>query len=103
MSDYILSHQARREIKEIWYFIAQDDLEAADRWTTKLVEAFRVLARNPHIGHERTDLTDRPVLFWPVGKYLIVYKLQNKRIRIIAVTQGSRDMPSYLRKRFKAS
>jgi plasmid stabilization system protein ParE len=103
MSDYILSPKARREIKEIWYFIAQDDLEAADRWIAKLVEAFHVLARNPDIGHERTDLTDRPVLFWPVGKYLIVYKLQNNRIRIIAVTQGSRDMPSYLRKRFRAS
>lgn len=74
MSDYVLSRKARHEIREILDFIAQDDLDAADRWNTKLVEAFRLLARNPRLGHVRTDLTDLPVLFWSVEKYLIIYK-----------------------------
>ena len=26
----------------------------------------------PGIGHRRDDLTDYPVLFWPVGTYLII-------------------------------
>lgn len=58
MSNYVLSPKARQEIREIWDFIAQDDLDAADRWTMKLIEVFRLLARNPRIGHTRKDLTN---------------------------------------------
>jgi antitoxin ParD1/3/4/toxin ParE1/3/4 len=100
MKDYVLSKRARQEMKEIWIFIAQDDLEAADGWIAKLaVRAFQLLARNPSIGHARKDLTDSPVLFWPVGKYLIIYRSRGSDVIILAVTEGSRDIPSYLRKR----
>lgn len=98
MNDYILSDHARQEIKEIWDFIAQDDLDAADRWTIKLIEVFHLLARNPRIGHTRKDLTGNQVLFWPVGKYLIIYRPRGDDIEILAVTQGSRDIPSFLRR-----
>jgi plasmid stabilization system protein ParE len=99
MSEYILSDEARREFKEIWDFIAQDDVDAADRWIMKLLEAMDFLARNPRAGHARKDLTDQPVLFWPVGEYLIIYRIQQDEILILAVTQGARDIPSYLRRR----
>jgi plasmid stabilization system protein ParE len=99
MSKYVISQQARQEIKDIWDFIAQDDLEAADRFTVKLVEAFQLLSRNPAIGHSRKDLTDDPVLFWPVGRYMIIYRPISSGVGIVAVTQGARDIPSYLRKR----
>jgi plasmid stabilization system protein ParE len=65
MKDYVLSKRARQEMKEIWLFIAQDDLEAADRWIAKLVRAFQLLARNPSVGHARKDLTDFPYFFGP--------------------------------------
>jgi len=66
----------------------------------RLLEAFDLLARNPRIGHTRKDLTDQPVLFWPVEDYLILYKSRaDDDIEIIAVTQGARDIPSYLRRR----
>jgi toxin ParE1/3/4 len=99
MNEYILSQRARHELRDIWDFIAIDDVEAADRWITTLVKQFQLLARNPHIGHERTDLTDRPVLFWPVDRYLLIYRPVGDNIRILAVTQGSRDIPTWLRKR----
>jgi antitoxin ParD1/3/4/toxin ParE1/3/4 len=84
---------------DIWEYIAQDDIEAANRWDTKLREAFDLLARNPKIGHKRKDLTHSPVLFWPVGEYLIIYRIHPHHIEILAVSQGSRDIPSYLRRR----
>jgi plasmid stabilization system protein ParE len=100
MSDYDLSPVAREEIREIWDFIAQDNEQAADRWIVRLLEAFDLLARNPRIGHTRKDLTDQPVLFWSVEDYLILYKpAANDNIEIIAVTQGARDIPSYLCRR----
>jgi plasmid stabilization system protein ParE len=51
------------------------------------------------MGHRRDDLTRFPVLFWPVGAYLIVYRVQEGLIEIVAVTQGSRDIPSFIRQR----
>jgi plasmid stabilization system protein ParE len=99
MSEYVLSDEARQEFKEIWDFIARDDVDAADRWIIKLLEAMDFLARNPRAGHTRKDLTDHSVLFWPVGEYLIIYRIQQDYILILAVTQGGRNIPSYLRHR----
>jgi len=93
---YVLSKGADGDLDEIWEYIAQDDVDAADHWIEKLFDACATLARNPGIGHRRTDLTDHPVLFWPVGGYLIVYRVQKEFIEIVAVTQGARDIPSFL-------
>ena len=48
------------------------------------------------MGHRREDLTDHPVLFRPVGAYLIIYRAERRPIEIVAVTQGSRDIPAFL-------
>lgn len=49
----------------------------------------------------REDLTEYPVLFWPVGVYLIIYRAERRPVEIVAVTQGSRDIPSFLRRRVR--
>jgi len=94
MSGYVLSPRADQDLDDIWEHIAADDIEAADRW-----DALAMLGRNPLAGHKRTDLTDKSLLFWPVGRYLILYRLLGEKIEIAAVTQGARDIPSYLRRR----
>lgn len=99
MSEYVLSIGAELDLDEIWEYIANDNINAADRWIGKLFDAFDAIACNPGIGHSRQDLTDYPILFWPVGAYLILYRTHAKRIEIIAVTQGARDIPSFLRQR----
>jgi plasmid stabilization system protein ParE len=53
------------------------------------------------MGHKREDLTDYPVLFWPVGSCLIIYRAEHRPIEIVAVTQGSRDIPAFLRHRLQ--
>jgi toxin ParE1/3/4 len=97
VKEYVLSIGAELDLDEIWEFIAQDCIDAADGWIGKLFDAFEALARNPGIGHKRNDLTDYPVLFWPVPSSLILYPVQAERIEFVAVTQGSRDIPSFLR------
>lgn len=69
MSKYVLTQEADEDLVGIWEYIAQDNIEAADRWDSKLREAFGMLGDNPRVGHMRKDLTDLPVLFWPVGAY----------------------------------
>ena len=87
------------DLDEIWDYIAEDNIDAADRWIAKLFDAFDGLARTPGMGHKREDLTTHPILFWPVGAYLILYRHKDERIEIVAVTQGARDIPSFLRQR----
>ncbi len=99
MSKYVLTAEADEDLKEIWDYIAEDDAEAADRWDSKLRHAFGMLASNPRAGHTRRNLTDLPVLFWPVGAYLIIYRVLSACVEILAITQGSRDIPSFLRQR----
>lgn len=96
MSGYVLSSDAERDLDEIWEYIAADNIDVADRWVETLFDAFEVLGRTPGMGHKRDDLTRHPVSFWPVGAYLIIYRAESLPIEIVAVTQGSRDIPAFL-------
>jgi len=100
MSRYVLSVAAESDLNEIWAYIAEDSPDAADRWIDKLFDAFESLAKTPGIGHKRLDLTDFPIRFWSVGAYLVLYSsAQENFIQIVAVTQGARDIPTFLSQR----
>ena len=101
MSGYVLGVDADFDLDDIWEYIAADSMDAADRWIGKLFDTFETLARTPGMGHRREDLTSFPVLFWPVGAYLIIYRAEGQPIQIVAVTQGSRDIPAFLRRRIR--
>ncbi len=96
MSDFILSPAAHRDLEEIWEYIAADSVDAADRWLAKLEKAIRLLADMPKIGHTRTDLTSKPVLFWPVGRYLIIYRSEPQPIEVVRVLSAYRDVSKLL-------
>lgn len=100
MSNYVLSVDADLDLDDIWDYIATDSFDAADRWIGKLFDAFDALGRFPGMGHKRDDLTDHPILFWPVGQYIILYRTSpDKLVEIVAVTQGARDIPAFIRRR----
>lgn len=99
MSRYVISPEARADLNDIWEYIAQDNIEAAGRWVATLRGAIETLARTPGLGHSRKDLTELPLLFWPIGNYLVVYRKIESRIEIVGVTQGSRHIPSFLNER----
>lgn len=99
MKPYVLSLEALLDLEAIWEYIAKDNVDAADRWVAKLFGAFESIAQTPGMGHRREDLTSHAILFWPVGSYLILYRAERDPIEIVAVTQGARDIPIFLRLR----
>ncbi len=102
MSGYVLGADATLDLEEIWEYIAADSVDAADRWIATLFEAFETIARRPGIGHRREDLTGFPLLFWTEGAYVIIYRAERRKpVEIVAVTQGSRDIPGFLTRRFE--
>jgi plasmid stabilization system protein ParE len=98
---YVLGAAAERDLHDIWEYIALDSPDAADRWMQRFFDAFEALGRHPNMGHTREDLTHYPILFWPVGMYLIAYRV-SRTVDIVAVMQGSRDIPSFLRERARS-
>jgi plasmid stabilization system protein ParE len=63
-----------------------------------LAQVTRLDRENVHLTG--FDLTAYPVLFWPLGAYLIIYRATSRPVEIVAVTQGARDIPAFLQRRF---
>jgi plasmid stabilization system protein ParE len=82
MAAFRLTPSAEEHIGEIVEFIAADNEDAAVRVRNALYSAFDLLASRPGIGHARDDLTDRPLKFWGVYSYLVVYDLAPQRHRL---------------------
>ena len=99
MSGYSVSPQAVEDLFEIWQYIALQSEDAANRVQSEFYEMFGALARMPRLGHRRKDLTRRPVLFFSLYSYLIVYQPDVDVIRIMAVVHGRRDVKRVLKER----
>ena len=97
MSRFVLTVDAKADLKEIREFIAKDDPAAAERQLMRFRQAFRRLAKFPRIGHRREDVTSsEAVLFLPVGSYVVVYRPEPKPLMIVRVLHGSRDLAALL-------
>ena len=90
---YCLSRRARRDILLIWSYIAKDNEQAADRFIDSLIQHFKLLGRNPHIGRRRDDLRAGYRSF-PVGQYLVFYRVVDGDIQVMHVVRGKRDIDS---------
>jgi plasmid stabilization system protein ParE len=96
---YIVSPSAARDLTEIWGFIADDNVEAADNLMAEFEEAFRCAATNPHAGHSRQDLTAKPVRLKTCGNIWLSTGQGNALSRSSAVLHGSHDIARILRGR----
>lgn len=99
MGSYEISKEAQNDLFEIWSRIADDSVELADRIEREFQDLFASLARMPGQGHQRKDLTSRPVLFFPIYSFLVVYQPAAEPIRIMAVLRGKRDVKRLLKTR----
>ena len=99
MKKFRLTAEAAGDITEIFDYIAEDSIDAAQRVRAEVYDAMRKLARSPGLGHKRPDLTNRELLFWTVYSYLVIYQPNTKPVNIIAVLHGSRDVNKLLEKR----
>lgn len=100
MKRFLLAPAAAQDLIDIWDYVAADSLDAADGLLAKLYEQILALANTPGMGHRREELAeDRPLLFWPVGNYLIIYRSREGFIEVVAVVHGKRDIPTFIRRR----
>lgn len=95
MNRYVLSPVAQEDLRNIRdYYLEEAGYRVARQMLVEFVEAFRFLARNPGAGHKREDLAqDRPILFWAVRDYLILYKRGSDPLQIVTLVRGAQDLP----------
>jgi toxin ParE1/3/4 len=88
-----VSKTARQEWRKIWYYIAADSVDAAERFSRALKDELLHLAEFPNTGHPRLDCKKTSYRFWRINgyPYLIAYRNLSAKIIIARIIHGARD------------
>lgn len=97
MPKLILDPHVEDELWGIWYFIAQDNPDAATRVIDAAYETFKMLAANPGLGRPLRFRSPRlrDVRSWRITgfeNYLIFYRRVDDGIQVNHVYHGARDI-----------
>lgn len=93
---YRIADQAEADMEDIWLYIAEHNLDAAEALLGKFRLRFASLAKTPGIGRRRTDL--RPDLrSLAVGNYVIFYRELGPSIEVVRVLHGAMNLPDQFR------
>src|SRR5260370_37163144 len=95
-----LAPEAEAELDGLWYYIAAESrsIEIADRVVDSITDRFFLLSVYPHLGRRR-DQDLRPGLrSFPVGEYVIIYRVEAEDVLILHVIRGSRDIETLFRR-----
>ena len=93
MLEVTVSPKALSDTFEIWSYISDNNLQAADRWVDELTDQYNLLCRQPFIGRQQFEL-ETELRSIPFGRYLIFYKVHTEGIFIIRVLHSARDISS---------
>ena len=97
MKRFVVTRPAERDLDQIKSYLVEKASPAIARRVMKDIRnALDLLASQPGVGHTREDLTMRPVRFWPVYSYLIVYDPAPKPIQVIRILHGKRDIEAII-------
>ena len=97
MKRFLLTKAAERDLDQIKEFLVDQAGPTITRRVLKDIRKTIVqIGTNPGIGHVREDLTDRPLKFWPIYSYLIVYDPASKPVQIVRILHGKRDVEQIL-------
>ncbi|HEX7759460.1 MAG TPA: type II toxin-antitoxin system RelE/ParE family toxin [Caulobacteraceae bacterium] len=80
-----------RDIEDIWLYIAADNVNAATRVLDLIEQAEMRLCEFPDLGQARPEVR-ADLRHWPVGSYLVVYRVTSSRLEIVRVVHGARNL-----------
>ena len=93
MRRVIYAPEAETDILAIARRIADDNLDAAERFIETIDEKAHLLLTAPEMGLRRDELAPGLRSF-PVGNYVIFYRVAKRGIEVARVLHGARDIPS---------
>ena len=96
MATFTRTARAEEDLIEIWNYIAQDSLAAADRVLDRIETVCERLADNPRMGPARPDLA-QDLRYFVSGRYLVIYRETPGGVEIVRVVHGARQLPDLFR------
>src|SRR5258708_19110967 len=86
--------EAAAEIDDIWLYVARESgsIEIANRLIDTITDRFWLLAQHPQIGRRRDCDLWRGLRSFPVGEYVIIYRIEDDDTLILHVMRGSLDI-----------
>ena len=99
----LLTHAAAEDMESLYDYIATSDApEKANRWLDQIEKTVESLKENPERGRYPKELLEiglkeyREIYFKP---YRIIYRIMDKKVFIMLITDGRRDMQTLLERR----
>ncbi len=92
-----LSATAKKDLDEIWHYIATNSgsTDVADRWIDSIASAFLLFSRAPEAGTLRSEIGEG-VRGFPVGNYMVYYRVAGSHIAVSRILHGMRDQRSVI-------
>jgi plasmid stabilization system protein ParE len=90
--------EAEAELDGIWLYIARESgsIDTANRLIDNITDRFWLLGEYPQIGRRRDDDLRSGLRSFPVGEYVIIYRLERGEALILHIIRGSRDIEKLL-------
>ena len=97
MTGYQLTPQADADLDELWWHVADaGGPAAADKLEDELHDLMDRLAGMPGMGHLRSDLCDEPLRFFPLYRFIVIYRAETSPLQVIRVLHSARDVRSIM-------
>ena len=91
--------QADSDLDNIWNYIASKSgsLDITNRFIASITDRFFLLASHPNIGRGRDEDLLPGLRSFPVGEYVIIYRIQDEDVLVLRVLRGSRNIQALFR------
>jgi toxin ParE1/3/4 len=82
----------------IWCYVAEGSgsIEIADRLIDSITGRFFLLATYPWVGRRRDDDLRPGLRSFPVGEYVIIYRVEDQDVLILHIVRGNRNIKALL-------
>lgn len=85
------TRQAEIDLLDIWGFIAEDNITAADKTVRRLDARSHELLDNPKMGLARDDVA-KGMRHLVMSSYLILYRIDGDDIEVVRYLHGARNL-----------
>ena len=87
-----ISPAARHDLAAIWEYISRDNEEAATNLLQSIYRQCLALAELPGLGKSRDIDLARGLRSYPVGRYVIYFRMRNSKLELVRVIHSARDL-----------
>jgi toxin ParE1/3/4 len=87
-----ISPAAHHDLADIWEYISRDNEDAATSLLQLIYRQCVALAAMPGLGKTRDSELGKGLRSYPVGRYVIYFRMCDTKLELVRVIHGARDL-----------